>query len=175
MDPVFAFLEATSLSRWLRESSSVLAFPAILTLHTVGLAFLAGPSAAIDLRILGVARGLALRPLTRFYPLMWAGFWLNAATGALLVLAYPTKALTNPLFYLKLVLIALALWTLQAMRSRVLESPTTSAQSRGPVSDSILLPFRARLLASVSLLLWVATIFSGRWLAYTYRRLLVDF
>ena len=38
---------------------------------------------------------------------MWAGFWINALSGILLLIAYPTKALTNPLFYAKLVLIGL--------------------------------------------------------------------
>ena len=40
---------------------------------------------------------------------MWAGFWVNAVSGVLLLIAYPTKALTNPLFYVKLVLIAIGL------------------------------------------------------------------
>lgn len=165
MDPFFGWLEATTLSRWLRESLSVFAFPTILTLHTVGLACLAGPSAAIDLRLLGVAPELPIRPLERFFPVMWIGFWLNAVTGLALVVAYPTKALTNPLFYVKLLLIALALGVLQTLRRRVFRSPELcdAKASRG-----------IQWLAAASLALWLATIFSGRWLAYTYQRLLVD-
>ena len=109
MDAFFVWVELSSFSIWMRESPSVFAFPAILTLHTVGLAFLAGPNAAIDLRLLGFAPQLPLEPLKKLFPLMWAGFWLNAVTGTALVIAYPAKALTNPLFYLKLLLIALAL------------------------------------------------------------------
>ena len=164
MDIFFTWVEATAASRWMRESLSVLAFPTILTLHTVGLAFLTGPNAAIDLRILGVARALPLRPMASFFPLMWAGFWLNAVTGLALVVAYPTKALTNPLFYVKLVLIGLALWVLRQLRRRVFGERSPEP---GP------LPIRIRLLAMASLFLWLATIFSGRWLAYTYTRLLV--
>jgi hypothetical protein len=59
----------------------------------------------VDLRVLGVARGVPLTELKRFVPLMWIGFWLNAASGALLFLAFPTKALTNPVFYIKMFLI----------------------------------------------------------------------
>jgi hypothetical protein len=40
---------------------------------------------------------------------MWAAFAINATTGILLLIAYPTKALTNPLFYFKLTLVVVAL------------------------------------------------------------------
>jgi hypothetical protein len=55
MDPFLIWLEATSLSTWIRDSPSVFAFPTILSLHTVGMGLVAGLSAAIALRILGVA------------------------------------------------------------------------------------------------------------------------
>ena len=55
--------------------------------------------------------------MKRFLPVMWFGFWLNAISGVALLIAYPTKALTNPVFYLKLVLIALAM-VLQRIASR---------------------------------------------------------
>ena len=48
---------------------------------------------------------------------MWAGFWVNAVSGVLLLIAYPTKALTNPLFYGKLVLIAAGLVLARALRA----------------------------------------------------------
>ena len=56
MDPFFAWIESSAPSVWLRESLSVFAFPMVLTLHTVGLAFLVGPAMALGLRLLGVAR-----------------------------------------------------------------------------------------------------------------------
>ena len=85
------------------------AFPGILALHAIGMGFAAGLSAAIDLRILGVARTVPLSEMRRLLPMLWAGFWLNAASGILLLIGYPTKALTNPVFYLKLTLIAIAM------------------------------------------------------------------
>src|SRR5215216_87409 len=108
MDPLFAWIEGTPFSVWLRESPSVMVFPFVLILHTVGLAFLVGANVAIDARILGMARGVPLLSLRRYYRAMWAGFWVNAFSGVLLLIAYPTKALTNPVFYLKLSMIAVA-------------------------------------------------------------------
>ncbi len=76
MDAFLMWLEATTLSTWVRESSSVLAFPSILSLHTVGMGLVAGLNAAIALRILGFAPQVPFAEMQRFLPVMWFGFWL---------------------------------------------------------------------------------------------------
>ena len=81
MDPLFAWIEGTPLSVWIREEPSLMAFPFLLVLHTVGLAFLVGANVAIDARVLGLARGVPLLSMRRYYRAMWAGFWVNAVSG----------------------------------------------------------------------------------------------
>ncbi|HTB12628.1 MAG TPA: hypothetical protein VK752_13695, partial [Bryobacteraceae bacterium] len=124
MHPFFLWLEATPLSTWIRESTSIWAFPAILSLHTIGMGFAAGLNAAVDLRILGFAPAVPLLELRRFLPVMWIGFWVNAVSGVLLLIAYPTKALTNPVFYVKLSFIALALVGIRYIARSVFGDPT---------------------------------------------------
>ena len=164
MEPFFVWLEATSLSTWLRESPSLWAFPFVLILHTVGLAFFVGTNVAWDVRVLGFSLGIPLEALRRYFLVMWAGFWINAFSGVLLLIAYPTKALTNPLFYAKLALIAFGV--VLAFRIR--------RQVNGLVASADAPPM-ARMLAAVSLACWIAVIFAGRLLAYTCTRLTVDF
>jgi hypothetical protein len=41
----------------------------------------------------------ALKPLERIYPAIWFGFWVNLATGTVLLAADATKRLTNPDFF----------------------------------------------------------------------------
>ena len=159
-DPFFLWLESTALSMWLVGSISVFAFPFVLALHTVGLGLLVGLNAALDFRMLGVAPHIPLTEFRRFLPIMWFGFWLNAASGVLLRMAYPTKALTNPVFYLKLGLIAAATSILLNVRRRVLSEQAPA----GP-------PVRVKLLAAASLFCWAGAIVAGRLLAYTYSRL----
>ena len=96
IDPFLAWVESTALSQWVVGSPSMFAFPGILVLHAIGMGFAVGVSVAIDLRILGVASRVPLAEMRRFLPVLWAGFWLNAASGVLLLIGYPTKALTNP-------------------------------------------------------------------------------
>jgi hypothetical protein len=59
---------------------------------------LAGMSALVALRILGIVPKVPLIEMRRFFPVVWFGFWLNAASGVAPLIGYPTKALTNPLF-----------------------------------------------------------------------------
>jgi hypothetical protein len=164
MEQIFVWLEATPLSTWLRESPSLWAFPFVLILHTVGLAFFVGTNVAWDVRVLGFSLGIPLEALRRYFLVMWAGFWINAFSGVLLLIAYPTKALTNPLFYAKLALIAFGI--VLAFRIRREVSGLAARADAPPM---------ARMLAAVSLVCWIAVIFAGRLLAYTCTRLTVDF
>jgi uncharacterized protein DUF6644 len=164
MEPFFVWLEATSLSTWLRESPSLWAFPFVLILHTVGLAFFVGTNVAWDVRVLGFSLGIPFEALQRYFLVMWAGFWINAFSGVLLLIAYPTKALTNPLFYAKLALIAFGVVLAFRIRREV--------KGLAARADA---PPMARMLAAVSLACWIAVIFAGRLLAYTCTRLTVDF
>jgi hypothetical protein len=164
MDAFLAFIEGGDLSNWIRGSESIFAFPAIITLHTLGMGFLAGGSAAIDLRILGFAPGISLKAMARFLPLLWLAFAVNASSGVLLLIAYPTKALTNPVFYIKVFLIAFAVWLVWRIGRTVLRTPDAD-HGAAPAP----LPQHARLLAAASLAAWVALITAGRLLAYTHK------
>ena len=155
MMDLFASLEASSFSTMLRESPSIWAYPTILTLHTLGLGVLVGANWMVDLRVLGFARAIPLGVLSRAFPIMWAGFWLNAATGVLLFIADPMKA-TTTIFAWKLGLIATGVMMMMALKRRVYGRGVEMDAASGSV----------KWVAAVSLLLWVAAIGTGRWMAY---------
>ena len=73
------------------------AFPFVLILHTVGMGFLVGSNIALDLRVLGVAPRIPLSLFEKLFLIMRISFFINAGSGLLLLIAYPTKALTNSL------------------------------------------------------------------------------
>src|SRR5688572_1774717 len=160
MIELLTFLENNALSVFIREFPSVFGFPTILFLHTLGLAMVAGVSIAIDLWILrGAAVGaqLQLGGLTRT---MWLGFGINLVSGVALLLAYPAKALTNWVFYLKMALVLLAVYVAVRINREI--------ASRGRAGTVLTMAFDARRWAVVSLLLWAAATVTGRLLAYTY-------
>lgn len=160
IDPFLVWLESTSLSEWVVGSDSMFAFPGILALHAIGMGLAAGLAAVLDLRILGVARGVPLTEFRRFQPALWGGFGLNAVSGVLLLVGYPTKALTNPVFYLKLLLIAAAM-VLFVRIDRLIRTGDPVAPPTAQL----------RRLAITSLACWAGAITAGRLLAYTYLRL----
>lgn len=157
-DSWLLWIETTAFSIWIRESPSLFAFPGILAAHTIGLALVAGLNAALDLRLLGVASRIPPRTFEKFLPVMWIGLWLNIISGIALLIGYPTKALTNPVFGLKLAFIAAALVILGKVR-RQLAANVPSHELRG--------------LAMASLACWGGAVVAGRLLAYTYSRLTV--
>jgi hypothetical protein len=160
VNPIFAWIESSALSEWVRGSDCICAFPTIVTLHNIGLAFLAGGGIVIDLRVIGFAPDMPLKPLGRLFPLLWLAFALNASTGILLLIAYPTKALTNPLFYIKLSLVALAVGLAYRIATDILR---VSEIDHRPLAAKV------KVLAIASLAAWVALIAAGRYLAYTHK------
>ena len=150
-------IEESGFSTWVRESSSVLAFPSVLLLHTIGMGLVVGINAGIDLRILGLAPALPLAPMEKFLPVLWAGFWVNAVTGVVLLAADATTKATNPDFYVKMAFIALAVINLQLLKSRVL---------RDPFVDKKPLSANAKILAVTSLIFWLGAITARRLMAY---------
>ena len=150
-------IEETGFSTWVRESPSIWAFPVILLIHTLGMAFIVGVSAGIDLRILGMAPAMRLAPMEKFLPILWFGFWTNAITGTMLLMADASMKLTNPDFYVKMAFIALSLINLSMIRKYVFRDPLIET---GKFSS------KARFLAWSSLFCWLVVITSGRLLAY---------
>ena len=159
MDAFLSFVERSDLSMWIR-GDSLLAFPTIITLHTIGMGFLAGGSTAIDLRILGFAPGIPVKSMVRFYPLLWLALALNIPTGILLVIGYPTKQLTNPIFYVKLSLLALAIWLLVRIGTDMVRFEETASKSASR---------HVKRLAAFSIAAWVLLIIAGRLLEYTQK------
>jgi hypothetical protein len=150
-------LQQTALARWIGESGSLWGYPTILFLHTFGLTALAGLSAAISLRILGLAPALPLAPMVRFFPLMWAAFAIAAASGTGLLIADATTRLAQTVFWVKLLFVLLAMVNLQMIRTRVF---------RDPLLDQRPITGHARTLAATSLAFWIAATIAGRLIAY---------
>jgi hypothetical protein len=150
-------VENSGLSVFIREFPSVFGFPTILFLHTLGLAMVAGVSIAMDLWILRGAASAAPLRLLGLTRTMWLGFGINLLSGLALLLAYPAKALTNGVFYLKMALVLSAVYIAVRINREV--------AARGAL---LAMGFDARRWAVFSLVMWAAATITGRLLAYTH-------
>ncbi len=122
----------------------------------MGMGVVAGISSVIDLRLRGISPKIPVQPLERLYPLVWFGFWVNAVTGTVLLLASTSKRLVDPTFYIKMVFIFAGVAVLQRTRSKVF-------RKLGPDGE---LPESARPLAWAGLICWLGAVTAGRLLAY---------
>ena len=151
-------LEASGIGHWMREA--LWAYPAVETVHIIGLALLFGTIAIVDLRLLGFGRDVSAVAVTRkVLPWTLAGFGLAAMTGSLMFTAHAADFATLPIFLLKMALIVLA--GLNAAWLRV-----GALRNAGQWELATLPPARVRVAAAVSLLLWLCVIACGRLLAY---------
>jgi hypothetical protein len=141
-----AFSQAIQLSPW--------AIPGIQTVHIIALAVLFSAALVLSLRILG--RGIAAEPLAsvaaRFLPPIGICLVLLLVTGALLITAEPARTIANPVFYIKMGLLLVALGTTLFLRSAARSSsPLTGLHSTAAVGV---------------LLVWAAIMVAGRYIAY---------
>lgn len=155
MTDLLASIEGSALAVWTRESTSIWAYPTILTLHTFGLAIVVGANAVIDFRLLGMGKRIPVAALRPLFPIMWWAFALNFVTGILLFMSDATAKSGQKVFYVKLTMIALAF---------IVTRSVWNVLRRDSIETSIPTNLRSR--AMLSLVLWTAAIISGRLLAY---------
>ncbi len=156
LDAALIALEGSAAAEYLRESRY--AYPLVNSAHILGLATLFGSILALDLRMLGLFRAVPLGPLAQVLPrVSAAGLAVAVLTGFALFAVQPLDYLANPVFPLKLALIAIgALNALLLHRAAGWRTVSRSGAASG----------RLRVAAAVSLVAWTGAIIAGRWLAF---------
>jgi len=161
---VLNFLEGLSQSDLIRlVAESDYGYPAVLTAHAIGMALVVGIVLVFDLRVLGLAKRIPLSVLRRFFTVAWIGFAINLTSGTLLFLANYTAFIKNVAFITKISLLliaALCTWLL----ARDIESNRLPAAAQGAIETPT---SRARMIAALSVILWLGAITAGRIVGYT--------
>jgi hypothetical protein len=132
-------------------------WPTCETLHFVGLSLLVGVVFIVDLRVLGVMKGVSFAYLHRLLPWAALGFGVNVVTGMLFFVGIPGQYTKNPAFYWKIGLVMLA--GLNALYFTVLDEPW----SLGSGEDA---PLTAKFAAASAMALWVGVMYFGSMLPF---------
>jgi hypothetical protein len=139
-------------------------WPVFEILHFVGMAALIGTVGLVDLRILGVAKGIPINQLERLIPIGVVGFLVNAATGFVFIAGNPVSGpmeyLTNLSLQLKLLLILIAGINLFVFYFTGIARATDEVPPSGDA------PRGAKIIAGTSLVAWFGVIFFGRMIMY---------
>jgi hypothetical protein len=134
--------------------------PAVQTVHILAIGVVISAVFMVNLRlmgILGVDQTLA-RVSARFLVVIWWTLPVLLATGAVLIIAEPARSLGSAAFQLKMVLLSLAIIVTLYCQHVLMRESVLAGRRSGPNT--------ARMVAAVSLLLWIGIIFAGRWIAY---------
>ncbi len=139
----------------LAQSSAI--YATVSAAHIVGIALLFGGIAPVALRFLGGMASLGEAAVRSLQRLAVGGLVLAAGTGVLLISVKPADYLASPVVWAKFALIATATahalwfhWVRRRSRVPVLDSPGAALAASG----------------AASLLLWLAVIGLGRWIAF---------
>ncbi len=153
----FEWLENTRLALWVAES--MWGYPIMICLHAIGLGVVVGTLVMVDLRVLGAFRGIPYSSLRGLMKLAWAGFVVNLISGLSLFTAQATVFIENIPFLIKLPAIFLAICVAGIMQHR-LQLNASAWDSNIAVDTNI------KLLAVISVLLWLTAMVAGRLTAY---------
>lgn len=139
-------------------------WPLCEIIHFIAMALLIGSIGVLDLRILGVAKGLPISRLEALVPVGVGAFIANAVTGFLFVAGNPTGGpngyLLNLAFQIKMILILVA--GLNAVAFYVTGISKSMARL-GPIDEAAR---NAKIIAAVSLSAWICVIIFGRLIMY---------
>jgi uncharacterized membrane protein len=145
--------------KWLEHNSWIVAIDStavesavLLIVHYCGFFLLVGSIAVVNLRLLGVGvpGPTAARLGKQIFPTMWTGLVLSLLSGFILFAGSATQYYNNQVFYLKVLIVLLAIVCTVIIQWNV------SSWDRLPA-----VPVWAKWLAFVSIALWIGAILIG--------------
>jgi len=161
MVDITQWISDTSLSLIIRKATW--SIPAIQIVHIVAITMIVTSAAMIAARIFGFSsRSQSMQQTAqRFLPWIWAALIVLAPTGILLIIAEPQRTLGNPVFWLKMLLLAGAIGVMAWFQVSVQRNAAVW-EDRAQKSTT------KNAIAVSSILLWLGILVAGRWIAYTY-------
>jgi hypothetical protein len=151
MLPFFRWCDSTWISVAIRDSRFL--FPAIETFHLLGITMLLGILLLLNMRLFNL--GLRRQPVDRLAgqlaPWTWGSLAVILVSGTLLFLSEALKCYDSGPFRLKMLLLFLAI-----LFQVTVHRPYTNS------GKALITPVRARLVASLSLMLWFGVGLAGR-------------
>jgi hypothetical protein len=142
--------------------SNIPGFPPIIqTVNILGITAIMGSIVMIDLKVLGLALPgqRTSEVVHRLMPWMWWALPVNAISGLTLVLARPLRYAVNPVFGLKFTMLVPAVLLAGVFHLAYTKDRQFWERSPGRRAS-------AKVIAILSLLLWIGVVFAGRWIAY---------
>lgn len=134
-------------------------WPAAESIHFLGLSLLVGTIGLFDLRLLGVGKRIPIAALHKLIPWGLLGYAINVVSGLAFLMTEPDQYIFNPAFHYKLLFMAVAGFNATAF---YLTAYRRATAARAPAEA----PRSAKIVATISLCMWVGVIVGGRMLTF---------
>src|SRR5262245_36055457 len=103
MDGSMEWLSMSAFARAMRDI--VWLWPALESIHFLGLGLVIGAAGYLDLRLMGFMRGVPIRAVKAFIPWAMAGFAMNLVSGVLFFIMAPEMYAFSFAFWCKMAFI----------------------------------------------------------------------
>jgi len=159
LDDFCLWLQRTDVSIAIQSHAWVV--PAVQSVHILSIGAVTVSALIITLRLFDA--GWRERPANdvshTFLRVIWRALPVLLVSGLLMIIAEPARSLENPIFYLKMLLLLIAIASTLGFQLPLDKDPAFWQATRRRLLVS-------KLWTVSSLVLWVAITFSGRWIAY---------
>jgi hypothetical protein len=112
----------------------------------------------VSARMLGFATSIPFKPLRKLFPVMWLGLIVTAITGVMLTIAAAQKRVPNPILWVKMLFLVVAVPMMWKFQMKVFEDPSVNENN---------IPASARTMAVWQIALWVLIMIAGRLIPYS--------
>lgn len=161
--------ESTDFATWVREGDIYEPFSTFYTLlgaHSIGMAAVVGICWILSIRIFGFQQFLSLQAANKLLRVGWWGFYLNFASGMILLSAQPRREFLTGLFWVKMGFIVMAVITMFVLQKALAKLKAAPNPLRGGPRIEIV-PLNLRFLAFALNIFWIVAIVAGRLIGYT--------
>ncbi len=151
------WLESTALAEWVR--TSLVGYPLVLTIHSIGMAIMVGLVSVVDLRLLGRFERIPYTALDNLIRVAWYGLAFNVISGAALFTSQAVFYTTSPTFLFKMLMVLCGSITAAYLQPRLRREASSWVSGHA-------VPQGVKTLAAASLAIWLLAIITGRFTAY---------
>jgi hypothetical protein len=134
---------------FIRES--LWGYPIVLSSHAVGMATVMGVAVALNMRVLGFAKGISIQAYDKLFYIGWLGFIINLVSGIILFAGNASVYTFQWTFQLKIGAILVGGILMKVVMNAVRENKPEATQ---------------KMLAGISMACWMIGMITGRLMAY---------
>jgi len=150
------YLANSAFSQWL--GLSMLGFPTLIALHSVGMGVVVGLTLVVAMRLNGIIKGMPAPVVLKLLRIAVWGFFLNLVTGVVLFITRGPEYITAYIFLIKMLLVVVSAVIVFWLRDRL---APVEAIPAGSVEDG-----PARRMSVVATVTWFGAVVAGRLIAY---------